>query len=299
MEETAITFSEALQVMFTGLFLSFFTSFFAWKKGFYRLSEGSEDSTDKTTPKLPLFAVLIPFAIFLALSILIVPLIFVVGLSLYERSVAISPQTVVLMSSVSIVINFIALLIFYFCLNQNNRNLIKGEYFGPTTSFRKTLSDISIGVLTWFISFPVVMVAGKVVYMILYSFGFEVTPNQVAVSQVQISLESPYLFSFIALDVALLVPFVEEFLFRGCLQTWMRGKIGVNKAILLTSIVFSSFHFSTSQGLGNIELLVSLMILSCFLGFIYEKQRSLLASISLHAFFNAVTVIMILFSTPY
>ena len=63
---------------------------------------------------------------------------------------------------------------------------------------------------------------------------------------------------------------------------------------MIASLIFAAFHFSTSQGLNNIELLVSLFVLSCFLGFLYERQESLLASMALHATFNAISILAIL-----
>jgi membrane protease YdiL (CAAX protease family) len=67
-------------------------------------------------------------------------------------------------------------------------------------------------------------------------------------------------------------------------------------AIVFSSICFSAFHFSFSQGIGNISLLFSLFVFALFLGFIYERQGSLFASISLHMTLNIVSVARILLS---
>lgn len=290
-EETRITFDEAVQVIITGLFFILVTSFIARIWGFYKLpKEGGEK-------KLPSNVLIGAFAVFLIFSVIIGPLFSSLGLYLYTGELRIDNQmTNILVSSLSIVITFMGVFLFYFFLKPENQVLIVGKNFGPLVSFKKTAKDFFFGIITWFLAFPFVMVVGKLIYLILYFFGLEVIPNQIAVSQVKNSLESPSIFSFIALNIVLFVPILEEFVFRGCLQTWIRTRIGIVKAIILTSIVFAAFHFSIHQGLGNIELLVSLFILSCFLGFIYERQKSLLASISLHAFFNGVTVAMILLS---
>lgn len=283
--EEVLTFEEALSVLITGSILLLITSFFAWKKGFYKIEKIPDEQP------LPLKIVLKAFAIFIVLSAFLVPSTFAFGLYLYNGNLNLSPKMIVIVSSVAIITTFLALVSFQYLQTPKNRELIFGRYFG--ISVRKSVKDILIGVLTWGLSFPAVMVFGKIVYLILFSFGIHVVPNQVAVSQVKAVLSSPLLFTLIATNIIVFVPILEEFLFRGCLQTWMRGKMGLSKAIILTSLIFASFHFSMLQGLGNIELLVSLFVLSCFLGFIYEKQHSLLASISLHAFFNAVTVLMI------
>jgi hypothetical protein len=293
MEETAIPLEDLVSTLLIGCFLILITSFFAWKASFYRLPKSTNEPAAQ---KFPLKYVLIPFALFISLSSVIVPVLFVFGLYLYDSQLQLSTKILAAVSTLSIIATFLSLGLFQYLLNSKDRELILGKYFGLTTSFKKSLKDISFGILTWFLSFPVVLTVGKVVAIILNLMGIEVDVNQVAVAQVRASLSSPLLFFVLAFSIILIVPIIEEFLFRGCLQTWIKGKVGVNKAIFFTSIVFAFFHYSSEQGLGNIELICSLFILSCFLGFIYEKQQSLLASISLHAFFNAVTVLVIALS---
>jgi membrane protease YdiL (CAAX protease family) len=293
MEETLIPLQELVSAFLTGCFLILFTSLIAWKTGFYQFPQGLISESE---PPLPLKYVIIPFAIFILLSTIIIPILFVLGMYIYDSSLILSPKMFGLVSTISILVTFIALGIFQSVISNHDRELIFGKYFGPTTSIKKTIKDISLGVLTWFVSFPVVLSAGKGVAILLNMVGLDVELTQVAVDQVRNSLSSPLLFFVLASSIVFVVPIIEEFLFRGCLQTWMKGKIGVKKAIFFTSIIFAFFHYSSAQGLGNIELIVSLFILSCFLGFIYEKQQSLFASISLHAFFNTVTVLVIALS---
>jgi uncharacterized protein len=68
-------------------------------------------------------------------------------------------------------------------------------------------------------------------------------------------------------------------------------------SILLASLIFAFFHFSYSQGIDNIEVITSLFVFSCFLGFVYERQQSLWASVGLHALFNAISVVLIVLET--
>jgi membrane protease YdiL (CAAX protease family) len=67
------------------------------------------------------------------------------------------------------------------------------------------------------------------------------------------------------------------------------------KAIIFSALCFSLFHLAPSQGIGNISLVASLFLFALFLGFIYERQASLFASIGLHMTFNAVSTVRILF----
>jgi membrane protease YdiL (CAAX protease family) len=106
-------------------------------------------------------------------------------------------------------------------------------------------------------------------------------------------MEFPWLFWSSVILIVTLVPFLEEVLFRGFLQTWLRRVVGVSGAIWLTALTFALFHFSTSQGADNVELISSLFVLGCFLSFLRERQRSLWAPIGLHAAFNAISILMI------
>jgi hypothetical protein len=95
--------------------------------------------------------------------------------------------------------------------------------------------------------------------------------------------------------VVIIAPIAEELLFRGTFQQYLRKFFSVKTSILLTAAIFACFHLSFSQGLGNFSLIPSLFIFSCFLGYIYERQGSLFASIGLHLAFNLASSLQILF----
>ena len=59
---------------------------------------------------------------------------------------------------------------------------------------------------------------------------------------------------------------------------------------------FALFHFSSLQGVGNVSLILTLLVFGGFLGFIYERQSSLFASIGLHMTFNVASTLRILIS---
>jgi len=149
-------------------------------------------------------------------------------------------------------------------------------------------------VFTWLLSFPIVSVVSEVVDKFLQSaFGLKYY-EQTAVKFVKAAMSSPLSLTFAILSILLLAPLVEEFLFRGGLQTFFKKRLGAKAAILLSSLCFALFHFSPSQGLGNIPLIVSLFILGGFLGFLYERQGSLWSSIGLHMTFNAISAFRII-----
>ena len=81
----------------------------------------------------------------------------------------------------------------------------------------------------------------------------------------------------------LIAPVFEEMLLRGMLQSVMRGLTTRPwEAIVITSAVFALSHPHTH--------LPALFVLSCCMGYAYEKSGSLLRPIFIHALFNAASI---------
>ena len=102
-------------------------------------------------------------------------------------------------------------------------------------------------------------------------------------------------FFLIVVIVTFLAPCIEETLFRGFLQSYIRQYLGPKLSIVISSFCFALFHYSSEQGLANISIIGSLFSLAFFLGFIYEKRGSLLAPIILHSAFNTISAINLYF----
>lgn len=161
---------------------------------------------------------------------------------------------------------------------------------------RPVSENLWFALYAWAISFPLVLFLSQVLEMIVSKI-FHITqlPDQVAVRYLKMTFEHPlYLFMSIG-SIVILAPLIEEILFRGFLQTFIRQHLGSKQAILITSLCFSFFHYSSDQGLGNIPIIGSLFILALFLGYLYERQGSLIAPIALHATFNAISIMNIYF----
>ncbi len=152
------------------------------------------------------------------------------------------------------------------------------------------LNQLFLGVTSWFIVYPWVVVAGKSTSMIVNYFFKGPLPEQGAIIQIRALSDHQILFWVMSISVIVIIPMIEEFLFRGLLQTWMRYHLGKVWAILLTSLIFATAHFSVQQGIFNFELIASLFVLSCFLGYLWERQGNLIASVTLHATVNAVSM---------
>jgi hypothetical protein len=84
--------------------------------------------------------------------------------------------------------------------------------------------------------------------------------------------------------IAVIVPFIEETLFRGVLLGCLRNYFGKWTAIIISACIFSALHFDLT---GFIPKLV----LGIGLGFLYTKHDSIYPAIGLHALNNLLAVI--------
>jgi len=84
-----------------------------------------------------------------------------------------------------------------------------------------------------------------------------------------------------------LVPIVEEFLFRGYLYGALKRGIGMVGAIGVTSLLFALIH-------GHVPSLAVFFVLAVCLGIAFEKSGSLIVPMAMHSLFNAVSVCVML-----
>ena len=173
---------------------------------------------------------------------------------------------------------------------------LKAIWVRPNGEPHNYTEDVAFAFIAWFVSFPVVLFMSNFFeYFISAVFHVTQLPDQLAVQFLKMTFGNP-LYLFLAVgSIILFAPLLEELLFRGFLQTFIRKHLGPKPAVFLTSLCFAFFHYSADQGLGNISIIGSLFALALFLGFLYERQGSLLAPIALHASFNAISVLNLYF----
>jgi len=131
--------------------------------------------------------------------------------------------------------------------------------------------------------------------LLIHVFHVKELPEQLAVRFLTMTFQYPRYFFLSVITIVAFAPILEEVLFRGFLQSLIRQHLGSKVAIFITSCCFSVFHYSPQQGFSNISIIGSLFALALFLGFVYERQGSLLASVALHASFNAFSVFNLYF----
>ncbi len=151
--------------------------------------------------------------------------------------------------------------------------------------------DLIYAAAAWLISFPLVLFIGTSLDILLYFItGSFDLPDQIAVLFLKMTFGMPSYFLLAMSSIVILAPLIEETLFRGFLQSWLRRYLPPLPSIAIASFFFTSFHFSIDQGVSNLSILTSLFILGCFLGYLYEKRQSIFAPLLLHALFNALSI---------
>ncbi|CCB86405.1 MULTISPECIES: CPBP family intramembrane glutamic endopeptidase [Parachlamydia] len=162
------------------------------------------------------------------------------------------------------------------------------------SSVQRSLRDFGMGVLALVICYPLVNFFNEILEVVFEIF--HIPPiEQVPVEKIVAIRDNPSLFLVTSLSVLFLVPFAEEILFRGYLQTWIKQKLGRFSGIVLTSLIFAFFHYADKQGIRNVQFIGTLFVLSCFLGYVKERQQSIWAPFGLHAAFNSIALAAIYF----
>jgi len=85
----------------------------------------------------------------------------------------------------------------------------------------------------------------------------------------------------------ILAPIAEEILFRGYFYGVIRRYGGRIPALMISSLLFAAIHV-------HLPSLLGLGILAMILCFLYERTGSLWASITMHAAFNASTIVVLI-----
>lgn len=285
-EEAMHLIRESFQAFLFGLILTIPILIFAWKKGFFQkltMKEGPIRGLDV----LKAFGALILVQMLLIPGIAALILVYKNGIDFF--SMPIDKSLIGWIDIMTILAGFIGTYAVFFSLPLSSRSYI----WGPEKS---RTAFLMMGCVSWLIIYPFVVTVSQLLNMLVLYLFHQSPIDQVAVRHIKGSADTPLLFIATFIGVITLVPLVEELLFRGLLQSWLRMKFRQPWiAILIASLVFTAFHFSTSQGITNIELMTSLFILSCFIGYLYEKTHSLWTSIGLHATFNAINITLIMF----
>lgn len=277
-----VEFTQALASLLFATILFFIAFISAYKAGYFKWPAFHPN------PKIGLTECFQLFLLFMTLQFIVFPLLLYWGFVQDIEKVKLDFELTGWLNLGAIYgMTFLLAIFFYFKRNQVH------SLFASASP----LYDIGIGILSWLIAFPSALLISQVMVLILTHYLGYTLEDQSAVIHMKKSLEDPNLFMATLFAVVLVVPILEEMLFRGFLQSSIRNYLSPFSSILISSILFSWFHFSFNQGMNNFNILTSLFVLALFLGFLRERQGNLLPSIALHATFNAISVAMIVLSS--
>ena len=273
------------------LFLIFFSvsiavTWIAYLKRFFHLPFRLFDG-----PRISIKDVIVSFFVFSAIYMFLGPK--VMQILFRFPSLAVNGFTIVsIMQFVLFIMTVICL--YVYTLFQDRAEMVKvfkDEAFPGKKSFG---GDIFLGVITWVIATPVVISLSQLSEMFTTLLFGKPEAEQIAVESLKNSFLSPFALITVLISILVFAPLLEEYLFRGILQSWLRRKIGSVWAIFITAAAFALLHYNGRQGWTNIPLITSLFALGCYLGFVYEKTRSLFTPIVLHVTFNFISVMRII-----
>ncbi|MEM7174724.1 MAG: CPBP family intramembrane glutamic endopeptidase [Chlamydiota bacterium] len=173
--------------------------------------------------------------------------------------------------------------------------VIKEIIFGPEKpAFRSQLSHCGMGMVAWLVSFPIAGCLYELTNLLTHFLFGVFAAEQRVVILLQRLAQSPGLLAIMLIAILIGAPIIEEFFFRGILQNYLKCKMRFTWALILSSLIFSLLHLSPGDGWSNLPTASALFTFALYLGFIYERQRSLLAPIALHMTFNSINVMRIL-----
>ncbi|MDX8430518.1 MAG: CPBP family intramembrane glutamic endopeptidase [Candidatus Algichlamydia australiensis] len=266
-------------ILLLGL-IAFLVLYYAKRKGYFSI-------TQNWSEQVPLYwyDIAIGFFIYFGSTTLLSPLIVL-------KYKATTTSLIELLAYVNFLAFLLIPLLFFFYFKFCKKNSIKHLFKDQNSS--SPGYDITIGLLTYLISLPLIFFLSQTLAALVLTIFGTLGPEQIAVRVLKEMIGHPHLLIPMVLIIIFIGPFVEEFLFRLLLQSYLRKKLGTKSAILLSSLGFSLLHFSIQQEVANFILLPVLFGLGLFLGFIYERQRSLFAPLSLHILFNAATTTWLL-----
>lgn len=286
--DTTKAIDDHLHIVFVAFVVASIVFWIAWRLGFFKLSK------EVVNGSLTIWEVLGAFGVFFSVGVFVTPVAALVWMFARGESLQKAMQMPMQgwFNLITMLITALAVAAYVAWIPERAQHAI-GRHI-RSGGVPKILHDFALGACSWLISYPLVVFIGEIIaVMVLLEFP-TIPIDQVAVKYLKGTMNYPVMFLFTAFFLVFVVPIVEEIIFRGFLQTWLRQYLSVFHSILCTSAIFAAFHFSSTQGIANFELLVSLFVLSCFLGFLYERQQSLMASIGLHITFNGISVITIL-----
>ena len=174
---------------------------------------------------------------------------------------------------------FVLFSLWLLCYLNSGKSI--GDLVGITVPDKKTVAGVGV-------TLPCTLLA---VGAITWHWKYTLNKLDIPFVQTQKLLEyadisKPLVFSLLILMAVIVVPIVEEFVFRRVLFELTAKATGFNAAGFITAGVFSAAH-------GFLAGAPGLFLMGVILQWMYSKHRNLAACIMLHGLCNAVAIICV------
>jgi len=164
------------------------------------------------------------------------------------------------------------------------------KYRHSITALGLSLVDMSHnvkqGVKRYLITLPLIILAGYVVNIVFSYYG--ITPEMQDVIQWVLDEKSSFVLVCLMFFGTIIAPIIEEILFRGFLLPALKKSLGGRYAIVVSAALFAAVHI-------DIFAFLQIFILGLLLGHLYEKTKTLTASIMVHITHNVLTLLFLLY----
>ena len=151
----------------------------------------------------------------------------------------------------------------------------------PSFAAGRPARSIALGMGWGVVAWIVANLVGAAVAIGLEAMG--VPPEEQAAEQALAVLDP--IIAVVA--VVGLAPLAEEIFFRGVAYAGWRREHGVRRARIGAAVLFAVIH-------ASLVAFLPILLLGLWLAWLYERTRSLLAAVAMHATFNAISVVLAL-----
>lgn len=142
------------------------------------------------------------------------------------------------------------------------------------------------GVKRYLITLPLIILAGFITNQISNFYGL--TPETQDVVKWLLEEKSIFILVCLIFFGTIIAPIIEEIIFRGFLQSALKNYFGERYAILTSAFLFAAVHM-------DMFVFLQIFILGMLLGYLYEKTKTLAASVIVHILHNSLTMIFLLY----
>jgi membrane protease YdiL (CAAX protease family) len=148
---------------------------------------------------------------------------------------------------------------------------------------REPVSILLAGIVTFLIAVPLVFITGVAWRFVLERFNINASPQELF--DVFGNAKSPAPIILLIVIAAIIAPLSEEWIFRGSIFRYARGRLPRWAALVVPACLFGALH----QNLGSFAPLV---VLGVVFSLAYESTGSIAVPMVAHALFNLNSILL-------